>query len=115
LKVRHHFGELNANIPSVVGNYDLLEPFVDKFDIPFHLVPTEDLDRERHGAKILKVLADYNPEVIVLARESFKKKKTSSNLPESLINPMANNVCHIEINRQEEHIQVNVEKEKCYD
>jgi len=28
---------------------------------------------------------------------------------------MANNVCHIEINRQEEHIQVNVEKEKCYD
>jgi len=68
LLVRHHFGELSAHIIAVVGNHDLLRPFVNKFDIPFHHVSAEGLQRDEHEAKILDVLSNYDPEVLVLAK-----------------------------------------------
>jgi len=59
---------LSAHIIAVVGNHDLLRPFVNKFDIPFHHVSAEGLQRDEHEAKILDVLSNYDPEVLVLAK-----------------------------------------------
>lgn len=67
--IRYEAGELDANILAVVSNYDLLEPLVSKFDIPFITVSHEGLDREAHEKAILKVLGQYkNVDYIVLAK-----------------------------------------------
>jgi len=68
LLTRYHFGELNANILAVVSNYDKLESFVNKFDIPYHFVSHEGLTREEHEHELLKVLSGYKPQYLVLAK-----------------------------------------------
>ena len=57
--IRYEAGELDANILAVVSNYDLLEPLVSKFNIPFITVSHEGLSRDEHEAAILKVLSVY--------------------------------------------------------
>ena len=67
--IRYEAGELDANILAVVSNYDLLEPLVSKFNIPFVTVSHEDLSREAHEEAILKVLGVYKDvDYIVLAK-----------------------------------------------
>ncbi|MGR3811515.1 formyltetrahydrofolate deformylase [Jiulongibacter sp. NS-SX5] len=68
LITRFHFNELEANVLAVVSNYDILEPYVSKFDIPFHKVSHEGLSREDHEKEVLKVIAQYQPEYLVLAK-----------------------------------------------
>jgi len=66
--IKHQFNSLNANIKAVVGNYDILESLVSKFDIPYHCVSHEGLTREEHEKKILEVVDSYSPEYVVLAK-----------------------------------------------
>ena len=67
--VRHEAGELDANILCVISNYDELESFVSKFDIPFVTVSHVDLDREEHESKIIECLSEYKDiDYIVLAK-----------------------------------------------
>jgi formyltetrahydrofolate deformylase len=67
--VRHEAGELEANILSVVSNYDELGPFVSKFNIPFVSVSHVGLSRAEHESKILQCLAGYKDiDYIVLAK-----------------------------------------------
>ena len=67
--IRYEAGELDANILAVVSNYDLLEPLVSKFNIPFVTVSHENLSREEHEEAILKVLGVYTDvDYIVLAK-----------------------------------------------
>ena len=67
--VRHEAGELDANIFCVISNYDELESFVSKFDIPFVTVSHVDLDREEHESKIIECLSEYKDiDYIVLAK-----------------------------------------------
>ncbi len=67
--VRHEAGELDANILAVISNYDELESFVTKFDIPFVTVSHVDMDRDEHESKILECLAEYKDiDYIVLAK-----------------------------------------------
>jgi len=40
--IRYEAGELDCHIVGVVSNYDLLEPLVSKFDIPFYTVHMKD-------------------------------------------------------------------------
>jgi len=68
LLTRFHFGELDANILAVVSNYDTLQSYVNKFKIPFHFVGHEGLSREGHELELLKVVAKYDPEYLVLAK-----------------------------------------------
>lgn len=68
LLLRHHFGELNANIKAVISNYELLKPFTNKFDIPFHTISHEGKTREQHEVEILKLIGEYKPEYLVLAK-----------------------------------------------
>lgn len=68
LITRFHFGELEANILAVVSNYDILQPYVEKFNIPYHSVSHEGLSREGHESEVLKVVNQYKPEYLVLAK-----------------------------------------------
>jgi formyltetrahydrofolate deformylase len=68
LLIRHEFGELDATILAVIGNHPTLASLVERFAIPFHLVSHLTVDREEHEARILRILAGYDPEYVVLAK-----------------------------------------------
>lgn len=68
LLIRYAFDELDADILAVVSNYNVLQPLVSKFGIPFHHVSHEGRSREEHEDAILRTLAIYEPEYLVLAK-----------------------------------------------
>ena len=68
LLVRNAFDELPARICAVISNHEVLGPLVQKFDIPFHYVPHQDLEREQHEQKVLDAIAPYAPDYLVLAK-----------------------------------------------
>ncbi|MCB2377995.1 formyltetrahydrofolate deformylase [Hymenobacter sp. BT635] len=68
LLVRHAFGEMNARIVAVISNYPLLGDLTRRFDLPFHYLSHEGKTREAHEAEVLAVLAQYEPEFVVLAK-----------------------------------------------
>jgi formyltetrahydrofolate deformylase len=66
--IRHHSGELNANIKAVVSNRDTLKQLVEKFNIEFIFVSSDNISREEHEEKIIKVLEKFDFQLIVLAK-----------------------------------------------
>ncbi len=69
LLIRYEDGELDANILAVVSNYDLLEPLVRKFDIPFVTVSHEGLGRSEHEQQVLGALGALGEiDYVVLAK-----------------------------------------------
>lgn len=68
LLIRYHFDEINAHVLAVVSNYPILQPFVSKFGIPFHYISHEEKSREDHEQAILRTLAIYEPDYLVLAK-----------------------------------------------
>ncbi len=68
LLIRYAFDELDADILAVVSNYNVLQPLVSKFGIPFHYISHEHKTREEHEEAILRTLAIYEPEYLVLAK-----------------------------------------------
>lgn len=68
LLVRHAFHELNAHVLAVVSNHPVLQSLVEKFEIPFHHLPHEELPREVHEAHVLAQVQHYRPDFVVLAK-----------------------------------------------
>ena len=68
LLIRYAFDELDADILAVISNYNTLQPLVSKFGIPFHYISHEGKTREEHEEAILRTLAIYEPEYLVLAK-----------------------------------------------
>jgi formyltetrahydrofolate deformylase len=68
LLVRHYFNELHAEILAVIGNYQVLEPFTQKFSIPFHVVSHEGISKEVFESRMLDILGSYQPDYLVLAK-----------------------------------------------
>ncbi|GAB2873713.1 formyltetrahydrofolate deformylase [Hymenobacter ruber] len=68
LLVRHEFGELNARVLAVISNYEVLGDLTRKFNLPFHYLPHADRSRETHEAEVLAVLAQYQPDFVVLVK-----------------------------------------------
>lgn len=67
--IRYEAGELDAQIVAVVSNYDLLEPLVSKFDIPFYTVSHVGCERDEHESKVLECLENLGEiDYIVLAK-----------------------------------------------
>ncbi|MDD2780939.1 formyltetrahydrofolate deformylase [Sulfuricurvum sp.] len=67
--IRYEAGELDCHIVGVVSNYDLLEPLVSKFDIPFYTVSHEGCDRDEHEKRVLSQLSELSDiDYIVLAK-----------------------------------------------
>ena len=68
LIVRHHFGDLHAELVGVVSNHALMEGFVARFGIPFRAVPADGLERLDHEARLLEEIRSLKPDVLVLAK-----------------------------------------------
>jgi formyltetrahydrofolate deformylase len=68
LLLRHAEGDIPARVEAVISNYPTLGRLVDRFDVPFHHVSHEGLDRAAHERAIREVLAGYDPEFLVLAK-----------------------------------------------
>jgi formyltetrahydrofolate deformylase len=68
LLIRHQFGGINARIEAVISNHALMGDLVRKFEVPFHHVPAEGLDRMTHEAAVRRILDGIQPEVLVLAK-----------------------------------------------
>ena len=68
LLVRNYFGELNAEVLAVISNHQVLQNFTEKFDIPFHYVPHQEISRKAHEEAVLKLIDQYSPEFLVLAK-----------------------------------------------
>lgn len=68
LLVRHAYGELFADIVAVVSNHETLRPLAEKFQVPFYHADTANRSREAQESVILRQLAPFKPELLVLAK-----------------------------------------------
>ncbi len=66
--VRHAYSEINAQVVAVIGNHEVLRPLVQRFELPFHHVGHEGLDRDAHETGLLSILEGYQPDYLVLAK-----------------------------------------------
>jgi len=66
--IRHADGELEADIEAVIGNHNVLEDLVRKFDIPFFHVPAEGFSREEHEEHVMEMIDRVDFDYIVLAK-----------------------------------------------
>jgi len=68
LLIRYFAGELNANIVAVIANRENLRDLVQRFDVPFIYISSDNLSREEHEELILQELSKYSFDYIVLAK-----------------------------------------------
>lgn len=68
LLLRYHYKEIPAQVKAVVSNHDTLRSLAEAFNVPFHHVSHEGLDRPDHEENLLRVISEYNPEYVVLAK-----------------------------------------------
>lgn len=68
LLMKAYYGGLNVEIAAVVGNHNALRELTEKFNIPFHLVSHEGLDRIQHEQALLTAVTEYEPDYLVLAK-----------------------------------------------
>jgi len=66
--MKSYYGAMDIEIAAVIGNYDKLQELTEKFDIPFHHVSHEGLDRTQHEAEIMKAVDQYGPDYLILAK-----------------------------------------------
>lgn len=68
LLIRNEFDDNRANIQAVISNHEDLRQFVERFDIPFYVIPHEGKARSEHEKEILALLANFSPDYIFLAK-----------------------------------------------
>jgi formyltetrahydrofolate deformylase len=66
--VRDTFKTLGGHVCMVAGNYDVLKPFTDRFDVPFYHITHENKSKEQFELEMITLLEEYNPDYIVLAK-----------------------------------------------
>ena len=66
--LKHNSGELNADILCVISNHDELRSLCDRFDVEYHHISSDGIDRTEHERKILHMLGEYELDYIVLAK-----------------------------------------------
>ena len=66
--IRHHFKTLGAAVQCVIGNHAVLESICKKFDLPFHFIPHENIDKSVFEEKLLLTVNQYQSDYLVLAK-----------------------------------------------
>ncbi|TVP15118.1 formyltetrahydrofolate deformylase [Shewanella sp. KCT] len=66
--MKAYYGGLDVEIAAIVGNYDTLKPLADKFEVPFYCVSHEGKTRHEHEQEMLAVIAQHDPDYLVLAK-----------------------------------------------
>ena len=65
---RWQSNDIYCEIPCVISNHESLKPLVDHFEIPYIYSPVDPLQKHTSFNNLTQVLANYKPDVIVLAR-----------------------------------------------
>lgn len=65
---RHQAKEFAAEIPLIISNHDTLKPIADQFGIDFHHVPIRKETKGEQEAYQLKLLKQYDIDLVVLAK-----------------------------------------------
>ncbi|MEH6579856.1 MAG: formyltetrahydrofolate deformylase [Amphritea sp.] len=68
LLYRHRTGQLNIDIPVIISNHPDLETLAKWHDIPYHHLPISKDTKPQQEAEIVKLLKEYDTELVVLAR-----------------------------------------------
>ncbi|MBQ0757265.1 MAG: formyltetrahydrofolate deformylase [Amphritea sp.] len=68
LLYRHRTGQLNIEVPVIISNHPDLEHLAEWHDIPYHHLPITPETKPEQEADIVKLLAQYDIELVVLAR-----------------------------------------------
>lgn len=68
LLLRYSYGEIPAEIDAVISNHGELESLARAFDVPFHHISHNGLEREAHEEQLQQVVDRYDPDYIVLAK-----------------------------------------------
>ena len=68
LLIKFNSGELDANILAVISNHDELRELVEKFNLPFHYISSEQISRQEHEKMVLEVMEKYEFDYAVLAK-----------------------------------------------
>ncbi len=58
--MRYENNDLNIEILGVISNYDALRELTNKFNLPYHYIPVNNLNREEHENKVLEKLEEIN-------------------------------------------------------
>lgn len=66
--VRYFFNTLGAEVCCVVGNYDELEAFTQRFNIPFYHVTHEGKSKADFEGEIIQLMEAHQPDYLVLAK-----------------------------------------------
>lgn len=66
--VRYFFNTLGAEVCCVVGNYDELSAFTQRFNIPFYHVSHEGKSKAEFESEIVRLLDAHRPDYLVLAK-----------------------------------------------
>ncbi|MBC7473228.1 MAG: formyltetrahydrofolate deformylase [Candidatus Sericytochromatia bacterium] len=66
--IRYQANDLQANILAIISNHQSLENLVTKFEIPYFYISHENLTREEHEERVIKVIDNYNFDYLVLAK-----------------------------------------------
>jgi formyltetrahydrofolate deformylase len=65
---RNHFKTLGANVQCVIGNHPDLQNITERFSIPFYFVSHENRSKEDFESEILKVILQFRPDYLILAK-----------------------------------------------
>ncbi|MEM9815092.1 MAG: formyltetrahydrofolate deformylase [Cyanobacteria bacterium P01_D01_bin.6] len=65
---RHQAKEFAADIPLIMSNHETLKPIADQFGIDFHQIPMQREIRAEQEAQQLSLLAEYDIDLVVLAK-----------------------------------------------
>lgn len=65
---RCHSKEWDMEIPLIISNHETLKPIAAQFDIPFYHFPMSKATKAEQEAKQLKLLAEHEIDLVVLAR-----------------------------------------------
>jgi formyltetrahydrofolate deformylase len=68
LLARSDAGELGAEISLVISNHELLRPVVERFNIPYQVLPITAENKASQEAKQIALLEEYQIDTVVLAR-----------------------------------------------
>lgn len=66
--VRQHFETWGAEVQAVIGNYETLRSFTEKFEIPFHCISHENLTKETFEKQLMQQINQYQFDYIILAK-----------------------------------------------
>jgi formyltetrahydrofolate deformylase len=66
--IRNYFGTLGAQVQCVIGNHATLQNICERFDIPFYLVPHQDVSKPEFESRIAGLINNKQPDYIILAK-----------------------------------------------